>query len=160
MREPKRPDIKILHFHQPINIPIRKNWFRLMQSNWYLKCLIDGKLFIMRIDFGYEWDGASIRWWLWTLLRLHPGSIMLGHSLPHDPLCNWYRGVMSGKVHLELEDGLVITPFIRDHIFRKSCENDPEIGEEKAEKMWKYMKIYQKGQAREYNYNYYTGGKR
>ena len=45
---------------------------------------MDGRIYKLIVPAGYVFDGASIPWIAWSLLRLSPHGIMDGPSLPHD----------------------------------------------------------------------------
>ena len=79
-------------------VPDENIWVLLAQYTFNYVHL--GKLCRITIPKGFQWDGASIPWFAWTVLRLHPGGKCLLFSLLHDYL---YRTEGLKKHHGQLE---------------------------------------------------------
>jgi hypothetical protein len=65
------------------HIPLAVDRFVLTQE-YRFKFLHKGKIKLVVIPKGFEWDGASVPRVAWSLLGFYPGGIMLAPSLPHD----------------------------------------------------------------------------
>ena len=78
-------DIRILSAPEPAVTSAGKRKYRLERD--YIGIVIIGNTILkIIVRKGFVYDGASIPWLAWTLLRLHPGGIMLLSSLWHDIL--------------------------------------------------------------------------
>jgi hypothetical protein len=93
----------------PVDNPDKKQWFRLEEeyiAEWYYK----GKMYKITIPKGYEWDGATIPRFLWSILGYYPMGKMAEASLIHD----WIyvnKGI--------LEEGFTMTRLECDKLFKQ-----------------------------------------
>ena len=67
----------------PKTIPISRKDYELVSDVSYL-WKIDGAVFKLIIPKGFVCDGASIPWFLWSVLKLHPDGLMRSASWLHD----------------------------------------------------------------------------
>ena len=61
--------------YEPAHHPTKKEWFRLLQDYTYKG---------IEIPMGYEWDGATIPRFAWSLIGYYPMGKMAEPSLVHD----------------------------------------------------------------------------
>lgn len=62
-----------------IAVPNKKNWFRLTKDYPFT---VDGVT--ETIPKGYEWDGATIPRWFWSIIGYYPMGAMAEPSVIHD----------------------------------------------------------------------------
>lgn len=98
MRLPKRhPDTQFKLVGKPIhpvNRPISKKLWRLEYEPLKIQFYHKGTLCGIELPLLFKWDGASIPWQAWTIIRLSPGGICLLFSAFHDWL---YRTAGNSK---------------------------------------------------------------
>lgn len=93
--------MKVLHFEQPINIPIPGSGriYRLVEKYvcyWNEK----GKVYRLEIPEGYECDGASVPRILWSISDLTPDGVVRGPATIHDRIYE-NKGRVAGLSVLE-----------------------------------------------------------
>lgn len=145
-----KPKIKILQMEQPIAKVIGKRKYLLME-NWNCLISINTVIITVTVNNGAVWDGASVPRFFWSLLGLYPGGRMLAPSLPHDGWCSGHSG--NKPDWFTVGSSIIITPYIRDLIFRESCKH-VGILKIQARAMWFCVVLYQKLQCRKYKIKY------
>ena len=95
--------------HQPINTVTGENEYTTTSTyiyklpDWFIRetdMTASGGKPCLVIPIGTVTDGASVPWWLWSILRLRPDGLIRAAALTHDPLYGqrgWVYGESSTK---------------------------------------------------------------
>ncbi|WP_081452469.1 DUF1353 domain-containing protein [Verrucomicrobium spinosum] len=93
------------HPKQPYALPIPSpddGPLYRVTSDWSYVWKINRRTYRLRVPRGFEFDGASVPWWMWSLLRVPPDGLHRAAALAHDYL---YRHV--GRVPLGHQQELI-----------------------------------------------------
>lgn len=136
----RKPKIRILKMEQPKTEVIGEQLYKLLED-WSCSISVNSITLVVHADKGAIWDGASIPRLSWSILGIYPGGRMLAPSLPHD---GWCRESIKDKPEWFYVNGaVVVTPYIRDLIFRASCKH-VGILKRRTSIMWFCVLIYQR----------------
>jgi len=114
--------------------------FKLKNRTIYVSNIYNGKSYKVRIEKGYEWNGANIPRFAWTLIGLSPTDPRVAEaSMVHDKLCENKNLISSNGVE------------VSSKIFRDILLLQKDITPFKANLMMGFVRGYQmfmKGWAR------------
>lgn len=107
--------------------------------NWFA----EGCWWRISIPAGFEYDGASNPWWLWTITRILPDGLGRAAALVHDWLYVHKGRLMDGKFQRytqELWRG-VYTPWERHQADKLFANMLDEAGETKIRRRMMYLGV-------------------
>lgn len=134
--------VQVIAAKQPTIRSVGRKLACLVGDHLYLFKVGD-KIYQLKIRDGYLFDGASVPWYCWTLLRLAPHGIMDGPALPHD-LIYETRGVLNSGTLKEFDSEAkkfvnspdIIAKGVADELLRSLCLYFNACGPARARLVW------------------------
>lgn len=80
------------HIDHPNTEPIGKRLYRL-EEDYEIEIMYKGLPFLIVAKAGFEYDGASVPQWAWTISGIRPDGLNRAASLIHD-LIYVYKGIL------------------------------------------------------------------
>lgn len=142
------PVTGIMQNGRPICEPINAKLSRTLTDTEYV-WEVGGYQFKLFIPAGYIFDGASIPWFAWSLLRLAPHGIMDTPALPHDDIYHHKGKIPQGfywiwnKYDSEwVECSEPIPREIADLLLEQLCVFSGACEKRRALEMWAAVRVF------------------